>query len=429
VVAGDQTLVRLERVSWGEQTKGAPMAHCEWFMGGVRKQDFYGPLSDDERSTLLQIERRGSQLHLRYSDDGSKWEQWQTVTDLNLPSRVLVGLLAVHTTPTEFDPCFEDVRFRDAATTESLSVAAQNPNFPPGSSAGHQTSEFAWGPVRDGWQVGVGWRGGKLRYVPGEPVEFELKIRNTTDAEKMIEVAKPDDGDLWYSGGAELHVRIFGREKQKVTLGPREEKLIEVPKPQIKTDGLVKGFYKVRFTTPLGDEQQQPEAVEFGFHYDGPAGAARTEPLKHPDARYTGVVWGTPVLGLSFGLRAAADGAKEDGVEFFLWNTDAKAIDLEYLEHHALDWQLEFRDKEEKEIRSQAILTGPKVQARRQLAPGEVLTLGTTSLKRLWSAASAPQQNLAPGSYKVSSRFNCRRLDYGHFDLRITSGEAPLEVK
>jgi formylglycine-generating enzyme required for sulfatase activity/serine/threonine protein kinase len=126
VVLGDnQSIVRLERVSWGEQRKGAPLAHCEWFVGGERKADHYENLKDDERFTMLQIERRGNALHLRYSDDGDRWEKWQTITDLKLPSSLRVGLVAVHTTPTEFDPVFEDLRFEDA-TSNSTEIPADS---------------------------------------------------------------------------------------------------------------------------------------------------------------------------------------------------------------------------------------------------------------------------------------------------------------
>ena len=66
------------------------------------------------------------------------------------------------------------------------------------------------------------------------------------DAEKTIEIEQPDDWDLWYSGGSDLHVRILGREKRTLTLASREEKSVEVPQPQIGTDGLPRGTYKVR---------------------------------------------------------------------------------------------------------------------------------------------------------------------------------------
>jgi len=111
VIVNPQTVVRLERVSWGECKAGAPMMHAEWFADGARKGDHYAGLMDDQRSTLLQIERRGRLLHLRYSDDGTTWEDWQVVADLVLPKRLQVGLVAVHATPTAFDPYFQDLCF------------------------------------------------------------------------------------------------------------------------------------------------------------------------------------------------------------------------------------------------------------------------------------------------------------------------------
>jgi serine/threonine protein kinase/Tol biopolymer transport system component len=107
---GEKSLVRVERVSWGEKKEGAPMAHVECFRDGTRAEVHFAALSDDDRWTMLQMERKGNEIICRYSDDGERWEEYK-IENLQLPSRVQVGLVAVHTTPSEFDPAFEDLRF------------------------------------------------------------------------------------------------------------------------------------------------------------------------------------------------------------------------------------------------------------------------------------------------------------------------------
>ena len=291
---------------------------------------------------------------------------------------------------------------------------------------------WAWGPVRDGWQVGFGFKNGKLRYAAGEKVEFELKVRNATAGEKTIRIVEPSDWDLWYSGTDELSVRIFGGDEQDVKLGPREEQTIDVPRPLIDLAGLRGGFYKVKVTTSVGDKKQQPEGARLGFEYEGPVKppfAAPAVPLTHPDAQYAAVAWGQPVLGLSLGIaarEAVADSPRE--LEFLLWNADSKPATLSYIEHHPLDWQPLLRDKDGKEYHIEPILTGPKTTARAEFQPGQVISLGTTTLKGPWLSDRRPVGDLA-GAYHVWSHFNCRRLDYGHLNLRLTSGEARVQIK
>jgi formylglycine-generating enzyme required for sulfatase activity len=292
---------------------------------------------------------------------------------------------------------------------------------------------IAWGPVRDGWQVGLGWKEGKQRYAAGDKVEFELKVRNATDAEKTIRIVEPGHWDLWYSGDNDLSIRIFGRDEQDVKLAPREEKAIDVPKPQIDLAGLAGGTYRVKVTTDVGDAKHQPPDGDFGFQYDGPAEppfAAPMDPLRHPDDQYAAIAWGRPVLGLSLGIREAErqDAAGEQTLEFFLWNAGSGPANIEYLEHHPLDWQLVLRDQDGQELESEPILTGPKVQANQQLAAGEVLPLGSTPLSRQWLSGRRPVGGLT-GSYQAVTTFNCRRLDYGQLNLRLTSGEATAEMK
>ncbi|HZL91308.1 MAG TPA: family 16 glycoside hydrolase [Pirellulaceae bacterium] len=338
------------------------------------------------------------------------------------------------------------VQFRKIEIKELLAgVSADSTAVAAGSPAGAPPQEptaLIWGPVRDGWQVGIGWNNGKLRYAAGEKVEFELSVRNATNGEKTVRIVEPSDWDLWYFGGNELSLRISGRDEHDVKLAPREEKTIDVPNPQIDLAGLAGGTYRVKVTTDVGDKKKQPADESFGFEYDGPAEppfpATGNAPLKHPDAQYAAVSWGKPVLGLSVGVRAADAKSKREGtddevaiaqLEFFLWNTGAKPADVDYIRPHPLDWQPQLRDKAGKEFHIEPILTGPKEDARAHLDPGQAISLGTTMLKGPWLSDRVLQGPLQPGPYQVWSHFNCRRLDYGHLNLRITSGEASVEIK
>lgn len=127
VLIDDNNFLRLERVSWGERNKGRPMAHCEWFVKGQRVGDHYAPITDDDRSTMFRISRRGPDLHLSYSDDGTSWEDFPVPSELTLPGKMQVGLLAVQTTSREFDPVFEDLRFGEIKSSTSDAEAASEP--------------------------------------------------------------------------------------------------------------------------------------------------------------------------------------------------------------------------------------------------------------------------------------------------------------
>ena len=174
VQSGDGTVVRLERVSWGERNQGAPMAHCESWKGSSRDNDYYFSLTDDERSTLLQIERRGSEFFCRYSDDGSRWETEQ-MTSLTLTDRVQVGLYAVNTTPSELDPAFEDLRFQSSAAPL---MAAPTAELAPGPWVSLFNGQDLTGWIESdgvgGWQVGDGILVGRgaYSYLVSERTDF-----------------------------------------------------------------------------------------------------------------------------------------------------------------------------------------------------------------------------------------------------------------
>jgi hypothetical protein len=107
VLWGDsQNFLRFQRAAMGRQEAGKPYAHSEWYRKGEPVGDHGGFLLEGI-PTYFQIERRGQQLHLRLSPDGKDWQHWKTITDLPLPNRVQIGVLAVNSTVRDFTAQFE----------------------------------------------------------------------------------------------------------------------------------------------------------------------------------------------------------------------------------------------------------------------------------------------------------------------------------
>jgi len=103
----EQNLLRWERSAWGEQQGGAPFWHAEWCAAGQRTDKAEMPSDEEDDVAHLQIERRGNQLVLRASRDGQSWQDRHTVTDLKLPAKLFVGLIAQNSTNAEFSAVFE----------------------------------------------------------------------------------------------------------------------------------------------------------------------------------------------------------------------------------------------------------------------------------------------------------------------------------
>jgi hypothetical protein len=102
----EQNLLKWERSAWGELNGGAPFLHAEWCAAGVRADKPDTPTGEDG-AVYLQIERRGGQLTLRASADGTTWQSRYIVTDFKRPPRLSVGLFAQNSTNVEFSPVFE----------------------------------------------------------------------------------------------------------------------------------------------------------------------------------------------------------------------------------------------------------------------------------------------------------------------------------
>jgi len=105
-----------------------------------------------------------------YSDDGSRWETYR-LDKPPLPDQVLVGLAAVHTTPTAFDPAFEDLRFQsgDEARAAREAAAAGSPAQPL-----VPADTLAAAPRVPGW--GASWSPNGKRLVRNRRLTDELEI-------------------------------------------------------------------------------------------------------------------------------------------------------------------------------------------------------------------------------------------------------------
>jgi uncharacterized protein (TIGR03067 family) len=104
----EKNLLRFERNGWGEQRAGAPFLHVEWYVDGQYRGDETEFLPDQpDRPTHLQLERRGSELHLQWSRDGETWNSWRIVRDMNLPPRISLGLAVQNSTNAQYSAVFE----------------------------------------------------------------------------------------------------------------------------------------------------------------------------------------------------------------------------------------------------------------------------------------------------------------------------------
>jgi hypothetical protein len=216
VLGGEETVIRLERVSWGERIGGAPMMHFECFHKGQRIADHYGTITDDERSTLFRLERRGDVILGSYSDDGSRWDTYR-LDQPALPEQVLVGLAAVQTTPTTFDPAFEALRFRSGP--DSVAGSLQESLFGDWTALfngqdltgwyEHPAGEGAW-TIEDKVLVGRGTNH-YLYTTRGNYGDFrlraEVKISASGDSGILVRMAPPEEPPLAQRG---YEVQITG---------------------------------------------------------------------------------------------------------------------------------------------------------------------------------------------------------------------------
>jgi serine/threonine protein kinase/regulation of enolase protein 1 (concanavalin A-like superfamily) len=106
----EKSLLRFERAAMGEHLDGAPYVHAEWYTAGeLRRDEIEPPLGRPDEPLELRVERRQSALHLSWRQAGAGWTEWRSTSDLDLPARVSIGLVAINTTDKEFAPRFENL--------------------------------------------------------------------------------------------------------------------------------------------------------------------------------------------------------------------------------------------------------------------------------------------------------------------------------
>ncbi len=92
----------------------------------------------------------------------------------------------------------------------------------------HKLPAATWGEVRDGWQVGVRWKSGRVEHEVGEEAWYEVVARNPGQQPLAVSVTKGERWDVTLYAGNMLHIRIHGQERQKLTLAAGEERVLEV---------------------------------------------------------------------------------------------------------------------------------------------------------------------------------------------------------
>ncbi len=117
------TLLRHERASAGEIKDGKPHLQSEWFAEGEQVNLSYVPVVD--APIYLQIERHDDSLSLRWSDDGKEWHNCEEVEDLDLSSRLQVGILAINATSTPMEAVFEDLQIQSKEMSRELKTGIE----------------------------------------------------------------------------------------------------------------------------------------------------------------------------------------------------------------------------------------------------------------------------------------------------------------
>jgi hypothetical protein len=102
---GNNQFIRLMRAAEAEDRNPRPYIHWE-FHQSVPPGGNIGIIPDG--ACYLQIERRGNKLLLRYSVDGKAWSTPVAPSNLNLASRIKIGVGAINAVKTERTFKFED---------------------------------------------------------------------------------------------------------------------------------------------------------------------------------------------------------------------------------------------------------------------------------------------------------------------------------
>ncbi|HEV3021181.1 MAG TPA: M56 family metallopeptidase, partial [Pirellulales bacterium] len=250
-----------------------------------------------------------------------------------------------------------------------------------GGTAVDKLSATTWGDVRNGWQLGLRWKLGHVEHAVGEEAWYEVVARNPGQNAIMVPVTKGEHSDVTLYAGNKIQIRIHGGERENVVLLPGEERVLDVWRSRLSTDGLAEGEYKVAVRTadddvppPLGLRLTAPSTPrEPGAPRDlkGSAVADTGEPEADPET----IAWGEPVLGLQAGVRFVTSLSRRKSrnlieAQVFVCNTTEREVEIEYLHHTPLDFAPVVRDGDGRELEALLILTGPKFNETRVLPPG-----------------------------------------------------------
>jgi biotin carboxyl carrier protein len=324
------------------------------------------------------------------------------------------------------------IAFGQGSVVVELRPVQNSPTQRTSKGTGNEPSAITWGETRDGWQVGVFW----CQQGEGE-VAFTVKVRNVVNRLTTVPLKKPEGFRLSMSEDFKLGVHIIGGEQRTITLAPGEEQSIRVPNPVLPTEELPSGFYHVKFSTPIGDEDDQPP--ELGLQIAGEQG----EPNRAMDSRdlhpeLKSVAWGKPVLGLQAGIRFHLDKStyalrKEINAHFYLRNISTRDIEIEYISSGTdNDWGPVVTDQRGKPLRDFMLPSGLKTDLKKTLKPGEAALLGHPHFmvepQSDLLGFSTPVVYGRPGGYRYSTSFNLTRTDLPHLNLRLQTGQLNLEI-
>lgn len=109
----ESRFLRFVRAAKGEFESGKSFLGPNWFYGDGRFGAPDGKLIDDVPSTL-RVRRSGGELRIDYRVADGPWQTSAVVVDWPMPETLKVGVAALNTTTTEFEPRFRDWSLRPA---------------------------------------------------------------------------------------------------------------------------------------------------------------------------------------------------------------------------------------------------------------------------------------------------------------------------
>jgi beta-lactamase regulating signal transducer with metallopeptidase domain len=298
-----------------------------------------------------------------------------------------------------------------------------------------------WGEVRNGWQLGLRWKSGGVEHSVGEEAWYEVVARNPGQSAVALEYTKGEHSDVTLYAGNQIRVRFHGQERTIVALSPGEERMLDVWRSRLATDGLPAGDYSVAIQMPDDDTPAAPPPLGLRLTPpDGPAGPAvhdlkgraAADEADAPVADAETIAWGEPVLGLQAGMRYARGGPRRRigttvEADVFVRNTTKHGVEIEYLHRTPLDFVPEVRDAEGRRHEALMIITGPKFEVTKTLPPGRPVLVGGAQFK-LQTNGESPSVEVLPGEYRYSTWLHIRGTSLAYVGVRLATAELPLEI-